>query len=60
MTDAERIAQIDGILAAGIRRTTIGDRTIEYDLDALRKERADLLGKTRAVSSYKKVIMTNV
>ena len=60
MTDAERIAQIDGILAAGIRRTTIGDRTIEYDLDALRKERADLIAKTRGVSAFHKVTMKHV
>ena len=36
---AERIAQIDTILAAGTSSVTIGDRRVDYDLDALRTER---------------------
>ena len=60
MTDQERIDEINGILAKGISRVTIGDRTMEYDLKALRQERADLLAKTRGVSAYKKVTMKNV
>ena len=57
MTDAERITQIDEILAKGISRVTIGDRTVDYDLDALRSERQDLLRKTSGTSPYKKVVM---
>ena len=55
MTDAERIDHISEILS-GPERTTIGDRTVEYNFDALRKERADLIAKTRGVSPYKRVV----
>ena len=55
MTDEERIDQINEILAAGISRTTIGDRTVEYDLASLREERDNLLRKTRGGSQYRKV-----
>ncbi len=60
MTDAERLANIQNILDRGIRRATTGDKTVEYDLDALRKEREDLLRKIAAssgVSAYKRVVM---
>ena len=34
-----RIDAIDAILAAGTSSVTLGDRTVAYDLDALRQER---------------------
>ena len=57
MTDEERLAAIQTILDGGIRRAAIGDRTIEYDLDALRAERENLVRKLSGVSPYKRVVM---
>jgi hypothetical protein len=42
-TIPERIAEIDAILAQGVSVLRHADRTIEYDLAALRLERAHLL-----------------
>jgi len=50
MTDEERLAQIQGILDRGISRATTGDKTVEYDLKALRQEREDILRKMAADS----------
>jgi hypothetical protein len=44
---AARIAAIDAILAGGTSSVTIGDRRVDYDLDALRAER-DYLQKLTA------------
>ena len=44
---AARIAAIDAILAGGASSVTIGDRRVDYDLDALRAER-DYLQKLTA------------
>lgn len=53
-----RIDSIDAILAEGVSSTWMGDRRVEYDLDALRKER-DRLSRIIANSSgsqYKRVV----
>ena len=44
---AARIAAIDAILAGGTSSVTIGDRRVDYDLEALRAER-DYLQKLTA------------
>jgi hypothetical protein len=41
-TTRDRIAQIDAILADGVRVSRQADRSTEWDLDALRKEREEL------------------
>lgn len=55
MADADtirtRIEQIDAILLEGVSRTTIGDRTVQYDLAALQAERDDLRRRLVAASS---------
>lgn len=59
MTNAERIAEIDAILQAGTSRVRHGDRDVQYDLDALRRERARLVAKTSATDSFRRVVFTN-
>lgn len=58
MTVAEaqaRIDAIDEILASGISSTTIGDKRIDRDLDALRQERTYLERIMSSASSAPKV-----
>lgn len=55
LTIAERIAQIDGILA-GPESLSIGDRSQSHDFAELRKERARLLRKTAATSNFRPVV----
>ena len=53
-----RIDAIDATLAEGVTSSWMGDRRIEYDLDALRKER-DRLSRIVANSGgsqYKRVV----
>ncbi len=61
MTAAEaqtRIDAIDEILASGISSTTIGDKRIDRDLDALRAERDRLLRliASASASSFRRVV----
>ena len=51
-----RIDEIDIILARGIRSTMIGDRRIDYDLEALQEERARLLRILGGNSQYRRVV----
>ena len=53
----ERIANIDAILDSGQTVTRIGDRWVEIDLDALAKQRDNLLREMSGVSQYKRVVM---
>jgi hypothetical protein len=55
---AARIAAIDAILAGGTSSVTIGDRRVDYDLDALRAERDYLLKLTagQTNSQIRKVV----
>lgn len=62
MTDLDtirtRVAEIDELLAAGVKSTTIGDRRVDYDLQALRDER-DRLNRILSGSSrsqYRRVV----
>jgi hypothetical protein len=53
-----RIDSIDAILAAGTSSVTLGDRTVAYDLDALRLERDRLsrLIASASASSFRRVV----
>jgi hypothetical protein len=53
-----RIDAIDEILASGISSTTIGDKRIDRDLDALRAERDRLLRliASASASSFRRVV----
>ena len=56
-----RIAEIDAILS-GPSRTTIGDRTVQYDFAELRAERDDLrrrLFSGSQRSSFRRAVMRN-
>jgi hypothetical protein len=59
-TVAERIAEIDAILQAGTTLVRHGDRTVQYDLAELRKERATLLASQATGSNFRRVTFTNV
>ena len=56
---AERIAEIDAILAAGLASVTFGDRVVVYNLGELRKERDRLLASQAATaggSQFRRVV----
>ena len=52
----ERIDAINAILDTGQTTTRIGDRWVEHDLDALRKQRDDLLRELNGGSQYRRVV----
>lgn len=54
-----RIDEIDTILAQGIKSTSIGDRRIDYDLQALKDERSRLLRVLGSNSQFRKVVFKN-
>lgn len=56
-----RVAEIDELLAGGVKSTTIGDRRVDYDMQALRDER-DRLNRILSGSSrsqYRRVVFKN-
>jgi hypothetical protein len=58
-TAAERIAEIDAILASGLSTVTYADRTVSYNLAELRKEReylASTIAAAAAGSSFRRVV----
>jgi len=60
MTTAERIAEIDAILQAGTTMVRHGDRTVQYDLEALRRERERLLASLNGGgSNFRSVVFKN-
>ena len=56
MTDQERLDKINAILDSGQSVTRIGDRWVEHDLDALERQRDNILAKMRGASQYKRVV----
>lgn len=60
MTRAERISEIEAILQAGTTTVRHGDRVVQYDLEALRKERDRLLAiESGGGSSFRRVTFRN-
>ena len=60
MTTQERIDSLTAILDAGATQVRHGDRWIQYDLDAVRKERDRLLVQVSGSgSSFRKVTLSN-
>jgi hypothetical protein len=56
---ADRIAEIDTILAAGLSSVTYADRVVSYNLGELRKERDRLVATQAAAasgSSFRRVV----
>ena len=51
-----RIDEIDTLLAKGTKSLTIGDRRVDYDLEALQDERARLLRILGGNSQYRRVV----
>ena len=59
-TTQERIDSLTAILDAGATQVRHGDRWIQYDLDAVRKERDRLLVQVSGSgSSFRKVTLSN-
>ncbi len=52
----ERIDNINAILDTGQSVTRIGDRWVEVDLAALRRQRDDLLRELNGGSQYRRVV----
>ena len=57
----QRIDEIDTMLAAGVKSSTVGDRMVVYDLEALQAERDRLLRSLsrQSASSYRRVTFKN-
>ncbi len=52
----ERIDNINAILDTGQSVTRIGDRSVQIDLEALRRQRDDLLRELNGGSQYRRVV----
>jgi len=59
MTVQERIDQIDAILQSGTATVRHGDRTIQYDLEALRRERDRLAASISKSGGFRRVVFRN-
>ena len=61
MTTQERIDSLTAILDAGATQVRHGDRWIQYDLEAVRKERDMLQAQLNAGSNspFRRVVMTS-
>ena len=58
-TTQERIDSLTAILDAGATQVRHGDRWIQYDLEAVRKERDSLQAQLSSGSGFRRVVMTN-